>query len=161
MRPASVTAPEGTYGDTGFRGLISVSFGTADARTADGNDGQLRHDFHFDWANTQALSQLRSAIELACVGVHVVLTGPPADIMAAAAVAADCGLVEEEVTLLSDGSRMRTVFCAHCRTATETVEPVGSEFACQGCATVLAISDHFSRRLAAYLGFAAHAEEAA
>ena len=161
MRPASVTASEGTYCDTGFRGLISVSFGKADALTADDNDGRPRHDFHFDCANTQALSQLRSAIELACVGVRVVLTGPQADVIAAAAVASGCGLVEGEVMLLSDGSGHRTVFCAHCRTATETAEPVGSELECQGCATVLAISDHLSRRIATYLGFAAHAEEAA
>ena len=95
------------------------------------------------------------------MGVRLVLTGPLADIQAAAAVAAECGLVEEEVTLVGDGSEHRKVFCAHCRTVTMTVEPIGSEVECQGCATVLSISNHFSRRIAAYLGFAAHAEEAA
>jgi hypothetical protein len=32
---------------------------------------------------------------------------------------------------------------------------------CQACATAMAVSDHFSRRRGAYLGFAARAEEPA
>ncbi len=157
-----MTAPEGTCCDPGFRGLICVSFGKADSLTAEYYNGaQRRHVIHFDSANTETLSQLRSAIELACVGVRLVLIGPMPDIQAAAAVAAECGLFDEEVTLVPDGSEHRKVFCAHCRTVTVTVEPVGSELECQGCATVLSISNHFSRRIAAYLGFSAHAEEAA
>ncbi|MEO8221273.1 MAG: dimethylamine monooxygenase subunit DmmA family protein [Specibacter sp.] len=162
MRPASMTAPEGAHCEPGFRGLICVSFGKADSLTADYySGGQRRHVIHLDQANTETLSYLRSAIEVACVGVRLVLIGPTADIQAAAAVAAECGLVEEEVTLVSDGSEYRTVFCAHCRTVNITVEPIGSELECQGCITVLAITDHFSRRMSAYLGYAAHAEEAA
>ncbi|PYI64043.1 hypothetical protein CVV68_22775 [Arthrobacter livingstonensis] len=162
MRPASMTVPEGICCDPGFRGLICVSFGKTDSLTADYHTGgQRRHVIHFDGANTDTLSYLRSTIELACVGVRLVLIGPMADIKAAAAVAAECGLADDEVTLVSDGSEHRTVFCAHCRTVTKTVEPTGSELECQGCTTVLSISNHFSRRIAAYLGYAAHAEEAA
>ena len=157
-----MTAMERAYCDPGFRGLICVSFGKADSLTADYyNGGQRRHVIHFDAANTETLSHLRSTVELARVGVRLVLIGPLADLQAAAAVAAECGLVEEEVTLVGDGSDELNVFCAHCRTVTRTVEPIGSEFECHGCSTVLSISDHFSRRIAAYLGFSAHAEEAA
>ena len=161
MRAESMPPVAGAGCDPGFRGVIYASFGQADSLGADRIDGQLRHVIHFDSANPQSLSRLRSAIELACVGVRLVLAGPRADIKAAAAVAADCGLLEEEVTLVSDGSGPLTLFCAHCRTITTTVEPIGSEVECEGCAIVLSISNHFSRRIAAYLGFAAHAEEAA
>ena len=65
------------------------------------------------------------------------------------------------MTLLAEESGPRVVFCAHCRTANETDQAVGSEVDCQGCATTLAFSGHFSRRIGGYLGFAAHAEEAA
>lgn len=161
MRPESLSVPKDTWCNPGFRGLIRVSFGKADSLTMGYNDDQPRHDIHFDCANTETLSHLRSVIELACVGLRLVLTGPAVDIKAAAAVVSECGMAEEEVVLLSDESGPCTVFCAHCRTANSTTEPVGSELECQGCSTVLSISDHFSRRIAAYLGFAAHVEEAA
>jgi hypothetical protein len=32
---------------------------------------------------------------------------------------------------------------------------------CQGCDIILTVTDHFSRRRGAYLGYSAHAEEAA
>ena len=146
--------------DPGFRGVIHASFARAGSPVA-GVDGPLRQSLHFQGADPQSLARLRSALELACVGVRLVLTGPMADIKAAAAVAADCGLLEEEVTLVGEGSGPVTLFCAHCRTVTTTVEPIGSEAECAGCAIVLSISNHFSRRIAAFLGYAAHAEEAA
>ncbi len=161
MRIESMNVPQGTPCNPGFRGLIRVSFGKATPLTADGNDSRPQHYLHFDSASVEALSQLRFAIELACVGVRLLITGPPRDIHAAAAVAAECGLAEEEVTLVSDECELRIVFCAHCRTRTETAKPVGSEVECQGCGTDLEIANHFSRRQAAYLGFAANAEEAA
>jgi hypothetical protein len=52
------------------------------------------------------------------------------------------------------------IYCPHCRTTTID-EAAGSEVACQGCTTTLTITDHFSRRRGAYLGYSAHAEEAA
>ena len=161
MQTAPTTLPESICCNPGFRGVIRVSFGKADSLPTEYIDDQPRHDLHFASANPETLSTLRSAIKLACVGVRLILTGPTTDIKAAAAVAAECGLIEEEMTLVSDGSGYLTVFCAHCRTINTTSEPIGSEVECQGCAIVLSISNHFSRRMAAYLGFSAHAEEAA
>ncbi len=161
MRPAPVTVSDDGRFDAGFRGLIRVSFGKAGSLGEGDIDSPSGHEFHFEGATPEALSQLKSAIEMACVGVRLVLTGPTTDIQAAAAVAAECGLVEEEVVLVSDGSGHLIVYCPHCRAINTTGEPGGSEVECQGCGTVLEITNHFSRRLAAYLGFAANAEEAA
>lgn len=156
MAPAAGTGPE-----AGFRGVIRVSFGTAAVPAAEESAGMAGHDVRFDAADREALASLIAVLEQARVGVRLVLAGPPADVAAAAAAAAACGLLEEEVTLLANESGRRLVFCAHCRTANTTVQGVGSEVDCEGCATTLAFSGHFSRRIGGYLGFAAHAEEAA
>jgi dimethylamine monooxygenase subunit C len=161
MRSSSMTPAEGTDLVPGFRGTICASFGTSAAHAEEDTGDRPRHELRFDSANPESLARLRTALEQACVGVRLVLAGPPADIHAAAATAAASGLMEEEVTLLSDGTGPRVVFCAHCRTATETLQAIGSQVDCQGCATTLAISSHFSRRIAGYLGFKANAEEAA
>ncbi|WP_311133338.1 dimethylamine monooxygenase subunit DmmA family protein [Arthrobacter oryzae] len=147
--------------EPGFRGVICVSIGATDALANHNTGGRPRHDLCFASANPGTLSDLRSELGRSCVGVRLVLAGPPADIHAAAAAAAECGLLEEEITLLCDDVGPRVVFCGHCRTATTTVQAPGAEVDCQGCATTLAITDHFSRRLGGYLGFSAHAEEAA
>ena len=147
--------------EPGFRGVICASFGSTEALADHDTGGQPRHDLRFASANPQTLSDLRLVLGRSHVGVRLVLAGPLADIRAAAAAASECGLLGDEVTLLDDEVGPRVVYCPHCRTATTTVEPVGSEVECQGCATILSITDHFSRRMGAYLGYSAHAEEAA
>jgi hypothetical protein len=56
---------------------------------------------------------------------------PRADIHAAA----ECGLLDEEVSLLGEGPGHRIVIGAHCLSATETVKPDGSALECQAYAT--------------------------
>lgn len=161
MRSASTTSAAAAGCEQGFRGVICVSFGRTGALAEENTGDRTRQDLHFGSADPETLSRLRSVLAPARVGVRLVLAGPPADIHAAAATAAECGLVEEEIRLLSDGAGPLVVFCGHCHTATQTLEAVGSEVDCQGCAIRLAVSGHFSRRVGGYLGFAAHAEEAA
>lgn len=161
MRSASTTPAAVAGCAQGFRGVICVSFGKTDAPAEENTGGRPRRDLHFGSADPETLARLQSVLASACVGVRLVLAGPPADIHAAAATAAECGLLEEEIRLLSDGAGPLVVFCGHCHTATQTLAGVGSEMDCQGCAARLAVSGHFSRRIGGYLGFAAHAEEAA
>lgn len=153
MRSASMPPSTGNGLDHGFRGVI-----TGDTVVPD-TDGRPRYDLHFE-AATATLSELEYMFSGSRVGVRLVLAGPPTDIRAAAAVAADCGLLDEEVTLLSQETGPRFVYCPHCLTTTID-EAAGTEVKCQGCATTLTITDHFSRRRGAYLGYSAHAEEAA
>ncbi|MFE5708682.1 dimethylamine monooxygenase subunit DmmA family protein [Rhodococcus koreensis] len=145
--------------EPGFRGVICASFGSTDDTAGQDTGGRPRHDLRFRSANPETLSVLRSALERSCIGVRLVLAGPPADVHAAAAAAAECGMLDEEITPLCDEDGRRVVFCGHCRAAT-TIKAGSSEVDCQGCGTTLAITDHFSRRLGGYLGFSAHAEEA-
>lgn len=165
MRSASLPPAAGNGLEPGFRGVICVSFGsTGDTAVPDtalpDTDGQPRYDLHFNAATADALSELKSVFSSSRVGVRLVLAGPPTDIRAAAAAAADCGLLGEEVTLVSQDTGPRFVYCPHCLTTT-TDGATGIEVKCQGCATTLTITDHFSRRRGAYLGYSAHAEEAA
>ncbi len=146
--------------EPGFRGVICVSFGATGDAVGYDTGGQPRYDFRFDAATAEALSELRSALGSSHVGVRLVLAGPTADVRAAAAAAAECGLQQEEMTLLSDETAARVIYCPHCRASTKTGRPAGEEVQCQGCGTVLVTTDHFSRRLGAYLGYAALAEEA-
>ncbi|WP_461186609.1 dimethylamine monooxygenase subunit DmmA family protein [Arthrobacter sp. Z4-13] len=145
----------------GFRGVICVSFGKPAVPAPEDAPGALRQHLDFESADREALSCLQLVLSDACVGVRLVLAGPPADVHAAAAAAAGCGLVEEEIEILQDTGEPSTVFCGHCHTTARTQQQPGSNVVCQGCGTVLIISSHFSRRQASYLGYAAHAEEAA
>jgi dimethylamine monooxygenase subunit C len=160
MRSASTPPAAGNGLEPGFRGVICVSFGSTGDTAVPDTDGQPRHDLHFEAATANSLLELKSVFSSSRVGVRLVLAGPSTDIRAAAAVAADCGLLGEEVTLLSQETGPRFVYCPHCLSTTVD-GAAGTEVACQGCATVLAVTDHFSRRRGAYLGYSAHAEEAA
>lgn len=146
--------------EPGFRGVICASFdSTGDTAGRDTAD-RPRYDLRFTSANPETLSELRSALERSRVGVRLVLAGAPADVHAAAAVAQDCGMLDEEMTLLCDENGPWVVICGHCKTGTITTQARGSEVVCQGCGIILATTDHFSRRLGGYLGYSAHAEEA-
>lgn len=161
MRSVTMTPAAGTAPGPRFRGVICASFGSTRAPGDQANGGQARRHLHYESGAPENLKHLASVLNQARVGVRLVLAGSPADVHAAAAAAAECGLLEEEVTLKCDDAGPRVVFCAHCRTATETVQAAGSDVDCPGCATTLAVSGHFSRRMGGYLGYAAHAEEAA
>ena len=160
MRSASMPPSAGNGLEPGFRGVICVSFGLTDDTAVPETDGQPRYDLHFEAATADSLSELKSVFSTSRVGARLVLAGPTTDIRAAAAAAADCGLLGEEVTLLPQETGPRFVYCPHCLTTT-TDEAAGTEVKCQGCATTLTVTDHFSRRIGSYLGYSAHAEEAA
>jgi hypothetical protein len=160
MRSASTLTAADTSCEPGFRGVICASFGSTDALAEHDTGGRPRKDLRFISADPQTLANLASALDNSCIGVRLILAGPPADIHAAAAAAARCGMLDEEMTLVCEEDGPRVIFCGHCHATTTTVEPAGSEVECRGCATILATTDHFSRRVGGYLGFSAYAEEA-
>ncbi|KUM32461.1 dimethylamine monooxygenase subunit DmmA family protein [Arthrobacter sp. EpRS71] len=149
----------GTGSEPGFRGVICASFGADNTAELPGG-GQPKHDLRFDSATPEALSELRRALGCSKVGVRLMLAGPTSDIRAAAAVAAECGIQQEEMTLLSEENAPRAIYCPHCHATTPTLRVAGSEVKCTNCCTNLTTTDHFSRRMGAYLGYQAHVEEA-
>ena len=66
------------------------------------------------------------------------------------------GLDKDEYDLTHAGSERRRVYCIHCRAFTENVAT--NIVACSGCGAHLLVRDHFSRRLAAFMGVQVDAE---
>jgi hypothetical protein len=71
-------------------------------------------------------------------------------------VARAAGLGKGEIFLTHAGSLKRRVYCTHCKTMNEDVTQ--NIVKCRGCGANLFVRDHFSRRLAAFMGVAVDAE---
>jgi predicted RNA-binding Zn-ribbon protein involved in translation (DUF1610 family) len=66
------------------------------------------------------------------------------------------GLAADEIRLTKAGPNLRRVYCTHCKTITENAAL--NVVACPGCGASLFVRDHFSRRLAAFMGVKIDAE---
>ena len=67
------------------------------------------------------------------------------------------GLGASEIHLTQSGPFIRRVYCTHCRTMIENVAE--NITPCPGCGASLFVRDHFSRRLAAFMGVKVDAED--
>lgn len=149
------------------RELLVVSFGD-DGRAAALNTWPRGSHLAARWcefsaarADAAALTRLRSMLATSTVGFRLLLAGPETDVYLARATALDCGALDEELTLVVTSADDRRVLCAHCKTLTETTEPIGGTVRCAGCDRLMLIYHHYSRRTASYLGFMVNAEDLA
>lgn len=71
-------------------------------------------------------------------------------------IAQAAGLGRQETGFAHVGTQARRIFCVHCRAVTENVST--SIVTCSGCGASLFVRDHFSRRLAAFMGVQVDAE---
>jgi hypothetical protein len=69
------------------------------------------------------------------------------------------GIYHDSIMTELSGSLARRVQCVHCKHTTETVTL--SIYECGGCGLPLLVRDHYSRRLAAFQGVSATAEDPA
>jgi len=67
------------------------------------------------------------------------------------------GLSRSEMALAQTGSLSRRIYCVHCQALTEGA--VANVITCSGCGASLFVRDHFSVRLAAFMGVQVDAEE--
>lgn len=102
------------------------------------------------------LAEFRATLEGALMGTRLYVAGPESFIGLAMKIALEFNLNKDEIRAEELGSRARRVHCVHCRTATEDVTT--NIVRCAGCARWLLVRDHYSRRLAAYMGVMADAE---
>lgn len=70
--------------------------------------------------------------------------------------AAVAGMGRSEIFLTQAGLLTRRVYCTHCKTILEDVSQ--NVTPCPGCGAQLFVRDHFSRRLAAFMGVKVDAE---
>ena len=103
------------------------------------------------------LAALEAKLHRETAGFRLYAAGTESFIWDAANMAHRAGMVEDEVLLAHAGSLRRRVYCTHCKNMIENVTT--NLVACPGCGATLFVRDHFSRRLAAFMGIQADAEE--
>ncbi|MGJ5203031.1 dimethylamine monooxygenase subunit DmmA family protein [Bradyrhizobium sp. HKCCYLR20261] len=103
------------------------------------------------------LPQLTHLLGSARMGTRLYLAGTEGLIGQAVAAALGAGLEMSAIQAEHRGSLARRVQCVHCKGVTEqvTTQPVQ----CSHCGLHLFVRDHYSRRLAAFMGVCIDAEE--
>jgi hypothetical protein len=102
------------------------------------------------------LAELRSSLEGALMGTRLYVAGPESFIGLAMKIALEFNLNKDEVRAEQVGTLARRVYCVHCRATTENVRT--NIVRCLECDRWLLVRDHYSRRLAAYMGLMVDAE---
>jgi hypothetical protein len=109
------------------------------------------------FGNSSALLQeFRILLDRSLMGTRLYVAGPESFIGMAMKVALDFNLNKDEIRAEECGTLARRVRCVHCRAITEDVKT--NIVQCVGCGLWLLVRDHYSRRLAAYMGVMADAE---
>jgi hypothetical protein len=102
------------------------------------------------------LERARVILERSLMGTRVYIAGPESFIGRTLQLAAAFNLNKDEIRAEHIGTAARRVHCVHCRAATEDVRT--NIVRCSGCSRWLLVRDHYSRRLAAYMGVNVDAE---
>jgi dimethylamine monooxygenase subunit C len=90
------------------------------------------------------------------MGTRLYVAGPESFIGLAMKIALEFDLNKDEIRAEEVGTSARRVYCVHCRATTENVRT--NIVSCTGCVRWLLVRDHYSRRLAAYMGVMVDAE---
>jgi hypothetical protein len=102
------------------------------------------------------LDAFRLVLGESLMGTRLYVAGPESFIGLAMKIALQFDLNKDEIRAEEVGTLARRVYCIHCRTTTENVRT--NVASCTGCARWLLVRDHYSRRLAAYMGVMVDAE---
>jgi hypothetical protein len=115
----------------------------------------LRDVSVFDDAAT-LLQTFRVVLDESLMGTRLYVAGPESFIGRAMQIALRFDLNKDEIRAEEIGTLARRVYCVHCRSTTENVRT--NIVRCTGCERWLLVRDHYSRRLAAYMGVMVDAE---
>jgi len=102
------------------------------------------------------LGQFRAVLGESLMGTRLYVAGPESFIGLVMKIALEFNLNKDEIRAEECGTLARRIYCIHCRAVTESVRT--NIVQCIGCARWLLVRDHYSRRLAAYMGVMADAE---
>jgi dimethylamine monooxygenase subunit C len=102
------------------------------------------------------LEQFRTTLGQSLMGTRLYIAGPESFICLGLKIALEFNLNKDEIRAEECGTLARRVYCIHCRATTENVRT--NIVSCVGCARWLLVRDHYSRRLAAYMGVMVDAE---
>jgi dimethylamine monooxygenase subunit C len=107
-------------------------------------------------ATMALLGRFRAMLAQSLMGTRLYVAGPESFIGLVMKIALEFNLNKDEIRAEECGTLARRVYCIHCRSTTEGVRT--NIVSCVGCARWLLVRDHYSRRLAAYMGVMADAE---
>jgi hypothetical protein len=102
------------------------------------------------------LEQFRAILGQSLMGTRLYVAGPESFIGLVMKIALEFNLNKDEIRAEECGTLARRIYCIHCRATTEQVRT--NIVRCVGCARWLLVRDHYSRRLAAYMGVMVDAE---
>jgi hypothetical protein len=102
------------------------------------------------------LEQFRTTLGQSLMGTRLYVAGPESFIGLVMKIALEFNLNKDEIRAEECGTLARRVYCIHCRATTENVRT--NIVRCVSCDRWLLVRDHYSRRLAAYMGVMADAE---
>jgi dimethylamine monooxygenase subunit C len=102
------------------------------------------------------LDRFRAILGQSLMGTRLYVAGPESFIGLAMKIALEFNLNKDEIRAEECGSLARRVYCIHCRATTENVRT--NIVRCVDCELWLLVRDHYSRRLAAYMGVMVDAE---
>jgi ferredoxin-NADP reductase len=102
------------------------------------------------------LDEFRSTLEKSLMGTRLYVAGPESFIGLVMKIALEFNLNKDEIRAEECGTSARRVYCIHCRATTENVRT--NIVRCIECQRWLLVRDHYSRRLAAYMGVMVDAE---
>ena len=105
----------------------------------------------------EVMEVLDGVLDTATMGTRLYAAGTEGFIGRVVTLAIGHGIDHKSVLTEHSGSRARRVQCVHCKHFTEDV--TASIFECAGCGVLLFVRDHYSRRLAAFQGVCANAED--
>jgi DNA-directed RNA polymerase subunit RPC12/RpoP len=102
------------------------------------------------------LRGFRALLDGSLMGMRLYVAGPESFIGLAMKLALEFDLNKDEIRAEESGTLARRVYCIHCRATTEEVRT--NIVRCIDCGSWLLVRDHYSRRLAAYMGVMVDAE---
>lgn len=103
------------------------------------------------------IRRLDGLLTTATMGTRLYAAGSEGFVGRVVVTAVSHGIDHKSVLTEHSGSRARRVQCVHCKHITEDVTV--SILECAGCGVLLFVRDHYSRRLAAFQGVCANAED--
>jgi dimethylamine monooxygenase subunit C len=104
----------------------------------------------------ELLTDFQDVLTHSFMGTRLYVAGPESFMGLVMRIARQFNLNKDEVRAEECGSSARRVYCIHCQTATENVTT--NIVQCKDCNRWLLVRDHYSSRLAAYMGVMVDAE---
>lgn len=140
----------------GTPGPEDLAFAAQLAEQAAGRHTLLRADGEAGAAQDALAAALVDALRGASAGTHLYLSGTESQVWRLYNEARQLGMQPQEISVFRSAASPRPVYCVHCSTLQQT--DGSPETTCSHCGVRLMVRDHFSRRLGAYMGVVADAD---